>query len=98
MRLIAATILSLVPAMVQAADGNQLHELCRSGDAVYYVSGLVDGLILTNSAKNLCIPRSATTGQLKDVVCKYVRDNPQLRHQQAPALTYSSMRSSFCSE
>jgi len=41
------------------------------------------------------IPAQATAGQLKDVVCNYLRDNPKYRASTASSLTIMALRDAF---
>uniref|UniRef100_E6VLM9 Rap1a immunity protein domain-containing protein n=1 Tax=Rhodopseudomonas palustris (strain DX-1) TaxID=652103 RepID=E6VLM9_RHOPX len=42
-----------------------------------------------------CIPLNATLGQMTDVFCKYLEDNPALRHRSAGGLLIDAMRSTW---
>lgn len=71
--------------------GNSLHESCRSNAAAPYILGMIDGLRLAEqfgAARKVCIPSGVIGGQLQDVVCRYLADNPSQRH--VPA-TYMAM-------
>ena len=67
-------------------DGNKLLEVCRSDDyqCATYVVGVTDGqlaaIVATSRTRAYCIPKGATSEQVKDVVVKYLIDHPQERH------------------
>lgn len=42
-----------------------------------------------------CIPQDATNEQLRDVVVKYLRNNPATRHQTARILVWQAYREAF---
>ena len=63
----------------------RLHEWCQQepARAFYYVAGVMDALMMSADRSNLrvCLPaRSTTLEQARDVVCKYLSDNPAKRH------------------
>ena len=94
-RLIAAAVLTIVPTMVQAADGNMLRDICKTGNAIFYVTGVLDTLHFTQQSEKVCVPKAVTGAQLRDVVCKAIIDNPQSRHRPAVALTYEALKAGF---
>ena len=66
-------------------NANTLHEWCQQQPArpMYYVAGVLDApMLAANDAGNapVCIPAESTLAQARDVVCKYLRDNPAKRH------------------
>jgi hypothetical protein len=63
-------------------NADRLHELCQQQPALamYYVAGVLDALSLNASNAPMCIPAESTLAQARDVVCKYLRDNPAKRH------------------
>jgi hypothetical protein len=69
-------------------DGNALLSDCESNDAfsagacLGYVTGAHDGL----GPRLVLVPENATAGQIKDVVVKYLRDNPESRNLPAGVL------------
>ena len=72
-------------------DGNKLYEFCSSaattpewGQCTGYVQGAFDQTMNDQEAyglKWICMPsRGVDTVQLRDIVIKYLRDNPDQRH------------------
>lgn len=67
--------------------GNKLSELCSYTDldpCTTYILGVVDGqnAAVTATSRDVayCIPETASSGQIRDVVLKYLRDHPERRH------------------
>lgn len=61
-------------------DGNKVWEWCRNDNRAI-LSGYVAGVYDTVRSGDLfCVPDNATAGQISDVVCKWLRDNPAHRH------------------
>jgi len=62
-------------------DGNTLYASCITrGNAAScdgYIAGVADTLEMT---RTICIPPRVTSGQLVDVVIKFLKDNPESRH------------------
>ena len=91
--------------------GNKfLADYCRdpnefgSGLCIGYVMGLSDGIavqqdLLLNKPRilwqNICRPEGVTSGQLRDVVVKYVEDHPEKRHEPVWLLAIVAMRSAW---
>src|SRR5258705_10452565 len=63
-------------------SADTLHEWCQQqpARAMYYVAGALDALMLSANNAPVCIPAESTLAQARDVVCKYLRDNPAKRH------------------
>jgi hypothetical protein len=88
MRAVVLLILVAVAApaaaqRVSKVDGNKLMSLCRSSDIKGcdgYVAGVADALAeVREDAHVACIPARVTNEQLRDVVLKYLHDEPQYR-------------------
>src|SRR3954463_4178783 len=85
------------------ANGNKLDELCQQPADVQFVRGYVAGAIETNTQLvelqvpigALCVPNGVTGTQVADVVCRYVRDNPQERQFSAAVVSILALRKSF---
>lgn len=102
-RTIAIAILINTPIASFAFTGNQLHQLCQVNEfgCNMYISGFFDGLIkgekwhsLLNGNEDsnlLCPPNRFTTGQAKDIVRKFLENNPEIRHQAAPTLILDAL-------
>lgn len=104
----AVTLLtSPSPGVTQALfyEGNFLHKKCQSVNDVdvvvclAYVTGVVDTLTMTEN-RYVCVPpKSVTGGQLRDIVTKWLEDNPADRHLNASALVMLALTEAFpCTE
>jgi hypothetical protein len=62
-------------------NADTLHEWCQQqpARALFYVAGVLDALMLMSNAP-VCIPAESNLAQPRDVMCKYLRDNPAKRH------------------
>ena len=84
---------------VSKVDGNRLLGYCTSKSTVgcdAYLDGLADGLEASHHiSKSACIAKDVTTPQLRDVVIKYIRANPQLREKSAARLTSDAFLAAF---
>jgi hypothetical protein len=81
------------PASAAELTGNDLQEWCSAPKGsglglacATYISGFMDGIEIGDGAKRkdtrmLCFPDSATVGQARLIIEKYMRDNPQSLHQ-----------------
>jgi hypothetical protein len=97
----AVILLALVAATPAAAqrvskvDGNKLMGLCRSTDVKgcdAYVAGVADALAeVRDDAHVACIPPRVTTDQMRDVVLKYLHDEPQDRQLPGGRLTVHAL-------
>ena len=82
-------VLTVSPARAEWMTGNELHDTCASGSAVdkalclSYVMGVLDGSRFLDLP--LKTPEGATGGQVRDVVAKYLANNPEDRN--GPART-----------
>ena len=81
-----AFILLATPAGAGFFDGNKLHELC--GDypdfAETYTMAVIDAASiyqpLMGVKDRICLPKGVRSDQIRDVACKYLVDNPAIRH------------------
>jgi hypothetical protein len=84
---------------VSKVDGNRLLAMCSvkaPGECDAYLSGVADSIEAQGRAKaEACIPTAVTGTQLRDVVIKYMRDNPQTRQMHAGALTMKAFSAAF---
>lgn len=82
-------------------NGNNLHESCVKRDplAIGYVMGVVDGVRLQQlefeGKMNICLPPGATSGQIRDVVCKFLDRIPAQRHHPAVFSVGSALIEAF---
>ena len=85
--------LAASPAKAQFFTGNDIFAECQASpsDTTYwqrdmkctaYIVGAYDAADAVRSARNTerCGPDGLTAGQLRDVVVKYMRDNPETRN------------------
>lgn len=80
--------------------GNTLYSRCENGSSISYIMGVTDGLALIgnihgSNIKFVCLPSAATAGQINDIVCKYLRENPENRAQIAPVIIWNALAPSF---
>lgn len=84
---------------VSKVDGNRLLAMCSTkapGECDAYLSGVADTIEAQGRAKaEACIPTTVTGTQLRDVVVKYLRGNPQSRQIKAGALTIKAFSAAF---
>ena len=84
---------------VSKVDGNRLMAMCSTrpaGECDAYLSGIADAIEAEGRAKaSACIPTAVTGTQLREVVLKYMRDNPQTRQAHAGALTIKAFSAAF---
>ena len=96
-------MLAMAPAAhaqrVSKVDGNRLMAMCTvksPGECDAYLSGVADSIEAGGRAKaEACIPAAVTGTQLRDVVIKYLRSNPQNRQMKAGALTTKAFAAAF---
>lgn len=80
-------------------DGNSLHENCQASDdykwflCIAYIKGTIDAS--NTFAKLACIPPNATAGQLRDIVSKWLRENPEYRSSKAATLVLAAIKEAF---
>lgn len=48
-----------------------------------------------DSASGVCAPGGVTTGQITDVVIKFLKDNPEVRHEGIDILTFRAISQAF---
>lgn len=71
--------------------GNKLTEICKTESGYQYgvCLGFINGVAALQ--KQACIPEGVKFGQLKDVVLKYISENPEHRHKPATAIITSAL-------
>ena len=103
---IAAGLIALAPLEAQAGafySGNQLYNFMTSGNrfenqvALGYVAGVVDAEDRSRSIRGVCfqIPAQVTGDQVRDVVKRFLEQNPALRHFNAANLSASALSDAF---
>ena|SRR5215469_1323442 len=93
------------PPVVVVSDlaGNDLLRLCTSeltselSFCIGYIEGIRDGLVFgtINGKPFFVIPAKVTSEQLKDVVVKSLKVNPETRHKPAGLLTLFALKEAF---
>lgn len=84
-----AALLTSTPVKAVFDTGNELHGYCSSakGEEMSFCLGLItgyyEGFTISFSCK---ATEKVTRGQLRDVVLKFLNDNPQDRHRPAAIL------------
>jgi hypothetical protein len=48
-----------------------------------------------NAGNMICVPKNATLGQARDVVCKFLKDQPAIRQKTAPQLVRQALEAAF---
>jgi hypothetical protein len=107
----AFTLLIALPTQTRANmfyDGNRLYEICTAPEEKHASWGVCLGFILgahdaVRDAQELgflagkihCTPTNATTGQVRDVVVRYLEEHPAERHINASALVADALREAF---
>jgi hypothetical protein len=96
-------LLAIQPAVAGYWDGNRLFENCQSDSSALYVMGVVDGDTWETMAFDketgvpfdtlefFCIPTGSNGAQARDIVCDYLEDHPENRHDDAPSLIRSAL-------
>ena len=84
---------------VSRIDGNKLLGYCSAKATIgcdAYLDGIADGIEAGGRAKaEACIPGPVTTAQMRDVVVKYLRSNPQTREMKAGVLVTRAFAAAF---
>ena len=96
--MIALALLATAPALT-FFSGNDLYSQCEMETpmvCVGYILGVSDAVSDAETAGSLprlvCVSRDSTPEQLKDIVVKYLRDNPDTRDKSAASLTVAALR------
>jgi hypothetical protein len=79
-------------AICTAASGDTLTDTASEGMCLGYVYGVASTL---DMLEYIDLPTGVTHGQLKDVVVKYLKDNPATRNQDAAVLTTRALSAVF---
>lgn len=89
-------------AMANFNNGNNMWEYCQTDRSyvVGYATGAFDAYegankLNPNNYTSICAPKAVTAGQLTDVMCDYLRDNPQDRHFTASSLLWWASNSAW---
>jgi hypothetical protein len=91
---------SVICVFAGARTGNELFSDCNDKNPTFnagfcdgYINGLLDEWF---EAKIFCPATGVTLGQTKDMVIKYLRTNPELRHLSAPYLVHEATKNFAC--
>lgn len=88
----AAGLFLILPTIVLGEEntfylsGNEMLEACKAKSqmAVGFMMGAIDGIRFQSSfyegKLRICVPKGATAGQIRDIVCRHIEDNPTVRH------------------
>lgn len=80
-------ILMTTASDAQASNGIEIERWCENDSAVAlaYIDGVTDAYATVGPPIDYCPPKGATYGEVRDVVCKWVKNHPEER-QKAGAL------------
>ncbi len=101
--LAAVLALAGMPAGAFMIDGNKLYDAC-TGKETYdrtfclgYVSGVHDTLdgFTADTGGKYCVPRTVSSGQLADLITKFLRDNPGRRRLAAARIVGEAITRTF---
>jgi len=102
---IAVAALLAAPAAAEGPSsswttGSELRTTCEAaalGPCLGYAVAIADVMVNGNTITSwrACIPEAATTGQLKDIAVRYLRDHPDERHYGAASLVAAAFAQAF---
>jgi hypothetical protein len=82
-----------------AGSGSTTADYVKAQRFISYMSGVVDGIGLLSttgmSTIRVCLPKSATIGQLSSIVMNYLRTHPETRRQAAATLVLAALLEAF---
>lgn len=95
----AILLLSIHPAYAGFQTGNDLLRWCTNtdnfseGECGGYIIGVADAQEFFRAANKSasCVPADVEAGQLRDVVVKYLQDNPNVRNLGASVLVMAAI-------
>lgn len=96
------SVLFSSPAWADFETGNQLHSDCSS--ELFYEKGICIGYIMAIAdvlgssplyGYSTCIPSGVTAGQMRDVVQRWLNENPKERHYNADSLVAWALSDAF---
>ena len=83
-------------------SGNNLANDCKKDDGKFsdgvcygYVMGVTDLLLWVNPNVKLCAPSEATGGQVVAIVRKFLKEHPEMLHEDADFLVMSALLEAF---
>ncbi len=103
---VAIGAVAMLPSKGHALTGNEIYSMCKVGPinelnehlvCAGYLTAVSDMLANRNVVNGFvaCIPNTLGNGQGKDVVVKWLRDNPQVRHYPALSLVAQAWSEAF---
>jgi len=97
--LLTAIVALPVPAMAGFNTGNEVVTACkqdRFGYCLGYTTGLVDAITNEPGTKGqICLRESLTAGQVRDVLVKWLDDNPGKRDYTASSIARVALQEAF---
>ena len=78
-------------------DGNELYEVCSASDiprlhvCLGYIAGAADAASSSASYGMVCLPEGISMSQAADIVKRYLRDHPEVRHYAAYDLAANAL-------
>ena len=98
--IVSAILWPVTTLAQQFYDGNALYGMCaappeatvQQSECAGYVTGVADTLVMT---KQICLPSRVIVREVVDVVIKYLRDNPAMRHYSAASDIGVALTDSF---
>jgi hypothetical protein len=94
----AVGVLPAQAQRVSKVDGNHLLTLCTTSEVKNceaYVNGIADAMAEEPAPKRACVPPRVTSQQLRDVLVKFIRDNPAKRELSGAALSVHAFAKAF---
>jgi hypothetical protein len=85
-------------------EGNEFHSWCSQKEdapgamCFGYIVGVADGLeesVTTGGRRTICYPSTVSLGQIRDIVLKYMADNPDKRHYPASYTVQNALSAAF---
>jgi hypothetical protein len=104
--LTAALAISSPPTLANYLTGKDLYADCSKPQGSFsqgfcsgYISGVVDAIehyqVNTGAEKNVCIPREASIGQVKEIVVRYLTQRADQRNNTASSLVWDAVHNAF---
>lgn len=89
----------------EALSGNELLSQCESDNplirhkCLIWVGGLASGIEISGNVEGgrrfVCFPERSTYGQWRDIVVKYLHEQPAQRHMSAAALGFVALANAY---
>lgn len=93
------TLLTQCQQFVKASDRDRDFNQGEAGMCVGFVEGVLSTTAFFSenleSGARLCVPKTATNGQLARVVVKYLKDNPAKLNQGKTGLVWLAMKDAY---